>query len=210
MWDKSKVASMDIDAQQGFTPLCPDELPVAGGHEIVDALNKQATYASIRIGSKDAHPVGALWEATPDKPQFSEVGLEDINIRWNRHCVIGTKGGELLEGLPREKDYDYFVWKGIEKTLHPYSAIYHDLGKKLSTGVIEFLKDRLIDTVIVGGLATDYCCFSTAEDLARAGFKVVFNLEAMRGIAKETTSSAIEKLKALGVVVVDKIEDVAA
>ena len=25
-----KIASFDVDAQKGFTPLCPDELPVAG------------------------------------------------------------------------------------------------------------------------------------------------------------------------------------
>ena len=25
------VASLDIDAQKGFSPLCPNELPVAGG-----------------------------------------------------------------------------------------------------------------------------------------------------------------------------------
>ena len=28
---KNEIAAFDIDAQQTFTPLCPDELPVAGG-----------------------------------------------------------------------------------------------------------------------------------------------------------------------------------
>jgi len=26
-----KIASFDVDAQKGFTPICPDELPVTGG-----------------------------------------------------------------------------------------------------------------------------------------------------------------------------------
>lgn len=30
----SKIASFDVDAQKGFTPLCPDELPVPGGDAI--------------------------------------------------------------------------------------------------------------------------------------------------------------------------------
>ena len=37
---KNKTASFDVDAQKGFTPICPDELPVAGGDEIVDALRR--------------------------------------------------------------------------------------------------------------------------------------------------------------------------
>ncbi|MGL5290220.1 MAG: nicotinamidase, partial [Aeromonas sp.] len=59
------IASLDIDAQKGFTPLCPNELPVAGGSEIVAALNAQATLATLRVGSKDAHPANADW-ATRD------------------------------------------------------------------------------------------------------------------------------------------------
>ena len=42
------VASLDIDAQKGFTPLCPNELPVVGGDDIVAALNAQATLATLR------------------------------------------------------------------------------------------------------------------------------------------------------------------
>ncbi|ENO0239376.1 nicotinamidase, partial [Listeria monocytogenes] len=48
-----KIAAFDIDAQKGFTPLCPDELPVSGGDKIVPELNFMASLASLRIGSKD-------------------------------------------------------------------------------------------------------------------------------------------------------------
>ena len=30
-----KIASFDVDAQKGFTPLCPNELPVPEGDTIV-------------------------------------------------------------------------------------------------------------------------------------------------------------------------------
>ena len=32
---KNEIAAFDIDAQQTFTPLCPDELPVDGGDMIL-------------------------------------------------------------------------------------------------------------------------------------------------------------------------------
>ena len=46
-----KIASFDVDAQKGFTPLCPDELPVPGGDTIAPALNQLAARASLRLGS---------------------------------------------------------------------------------------------------------------------------------------------------------------
>lgn len=200
-----KTASFDVDPQKGFTPLCPDELPVHDGHNIVSELNQQARHARLRVGSKDAHPPGAIWEASPAKPQFSPVGLPDVDIRWNRHCVVNTPGGELLEGLPREIEYDFFVWKGVEKDLHPYGACYHDLAEKRSTGVIPWLKIQNIENVIVGGLATDYCVKTTALQLRRAGFNVTVNLAACRGISAATIDSALAEMKLAGIKVVDRL-----
>lgn len=47
---QNKIAAFDIDAQNTFTPVCPDELPVAEGDQIVEELNAQAALASLRIG----------------------------------------------------------------------------------------------------------------------------------------------------------------
>lgn len=196
------LASFDVDAQKGFTPLCPNELPVEEGHKIVQALNAQADFCEYRVGSKDAHCNGALWETEEDKPIFSKVGLPNVDIRWPRHCVVGTYGGELLDGLPKESDYDYFVWKGIEKDLHPYGACYHDLNKDLSTGVIEFLKSRLVDIVVVGGLATDYCVKTTAIQLSQVGFEVIVNLEACRGISEDSVKKSLQEMEEYGIKII--------
>ncbi|WBJ44485.1 hypothetical protein [Pseudomonas aeruginosa] len=45
----SKIASFDVDAQKGFTPLCPDELPVPGGDAIGAALNQLASRAGFEV-----------------------------------------------------------------------------------------------------------------------------------------------------------------
>lgn len=203
-----KTATFDVDAQYAFTPECPNELPVAEGTEIVPALNEQAKLASVRVGSKDAHSPHAVWVASDAQPMFSPVTGDNVDIAWNQHAVPGTKGFELIEGLPKPAEYDFFVWKGIELDMHPYGACYHDLDNQLSTGVIEYLKAKGIVNVIVGGLATDYCVKTTAVQLKQADFNVIVNLDACRGIAQDTIASAIEEMQALDIRVVKKTKEI--
>lgn len=207
---REHIASFDIDAQNCFTPVCPDELPVPEGAEIVGELNAQAAYAVCRVGSKDAHSPQAVWVATAEQPQFSPVEGRDVDIRWNVHAVPGSKGFELIDGLPHPADYDYFVWKGIEPDMHPYGACYHDLGNRMSTGVIEYLRARGITHVLAGGLATDYCVKTTVLQLLDAGFAVVLNQAACRGIAPETTESALAEMQAQGATLIPNAAALAA
>jgi len=187
-----KVASFDVDAQKGFTPLCPNDLPVDCGDTIVNELNTQAELADYRVGSKDCHPPNPLWLADATHPVLTPVenGGPNVDIHWPSHCVIGTKGNELLDGLPKVNEYDFFVFKGIEPDLHPYGACYHDIEEKLSTGVIEWMKSKNVEVVIVGGLAYDYCVKTTAIQLRKAGFIVVVNSEATRSVAESSSLTA--------------------
>lgn len=196
-------ASFDVDAQNCFTPRCPDELPVPEGDQIVAELNRQAQYARFRIGSKDAHPENALWVATHTNPQLTPLDHPHADTFWNCHAVPGSFGFELIEGLPHPNEYDFFIWKGVEPDMHPYGACYHDLAGKQSTGVIEFLTVHSVRHVIVGGLATDYCVKTTVCQLLDAGFDVILNLAACRGIAPDTTQAAIETMQQRGVILID-------
>ncbi|MCS3460847.1 nicotinamidase [Aeromonas sp. BIGb0445] len=199
------IASLDIDAQKGFTPLCPDELPVPGGDEIVAALNGQAALASLRIGSKDAHPRAPLW--VTGQP-LTPLPHANVDLSWPSHCVPGTQGFELLDGLPAPIDYDFFVWKGIEPDLHPYGACYHDLAGRRSTGLIEFLRSRNVSTVLAGGLATDYCVKTSVLQLRHAGFRVIVHLDACRGIAPETIASAHVQMTEAGAELARSLTDI--
>jgi nicotinamidase/pyrazinamidase len=189
------VASFDVHAQNTFTPLCPQELPVPEGNLIVDELNAQARKAKYRIGAKEAHHPEAIWVATQDHPVLSPIKGENVDVRWPKHSITGTKGFELIQGLPKITDYDFFVWEGIELDMHPYGACFHDRAEKLSTGVIEFLRMHQVDTVIVGGLATDYCVKTTVLQLLKAKFKVVLNLAACRGLSPNTIQIAMQQMK---------------
>lgn len=205
---QATVASFDVDAQNCFTPVCPAELPVPEGDAIAGELNAQARLADLRVGSKDAHSPKALWVADAANPQFSPVEGRDVDIRWNLHAVPGTKGFELIAGLPHPADYDFFVWKGIEPDMHPYGACYHDLANTRSTGVIEWLRARSVSHIILGGLATDYCVKNTVLQLCAADFAVGVNLAACRGIAADTVASALREMQAAGAVLVNSHRDI--
>lgn len=193
------IASLDVDAQKGFSPLCPDELPVPGAAEIVSELNAQAALAQYRIGSKDAHSPKAIWAVETIDKAFQPLEHKNADLTWPVHCVPGTQGFELLDGLPSPSEYDYFIWKGVETDLHPYGACFHDIEEKLSTGLIEFFNAKGITQVIVGGLATDFCVKTTVLQLANAGLDVIINLGACRGIAPEGVTEALKEMQAAGV-----------
>lgn len=201
---REHVAGFDVDAQYTFTPECPAELPVPDAPAIVPELNAQAAYASRRLGSKDAHSPHAIWTADSRHPPLSPVAGKNVDVRWPAHAVPGTRGFELISGLPPVTAYDFFVWKGIEPDMHPYGACWHDLARTLSTGVIEYLRSRDIETVIVGGLATDYCVKHTVLELREAGFDVVVNHAAIRGVAPETTREALHAMAQAGARFIDR------
>ncbi len=201
-----KIASFDVDAQKGFTPLCPNELPVPEGDAIVPALNQLAARAQLRIGSKDAHSPQATWVVAEHAQMLQPLPLANADLTWVSHCVPGTPGFDLLDGLPAPLDYDYFVWKGVEPDLHPYGACYHDLAEKRSTGVIEFLRQNDVDLVLVGGLALDYCVKTTALQLRRAGFEVIVHLPACRAIASETAETACIAMREQGITLAASLE----
>lgn len=202
---REQVASFDVDCEYCFTPECPDELPVAGGLDIVEELNNQAAFAAYRLGSKDAHPPQAHWVADEKHPPLSPIEGDNMDVYWPLHAVPGTRGFQLIEGLPEVTEYDFFVWKGVEPDMHPYGACYHDHAHTLSTGAIEFLAQRKVTTLLVGGLATDYCVKHTALELKDAGFRVILNLAAARGVAEETTARALETLAAEGIELIDSV-----
>ncbi|MCF1487304.1 nicotinamidase [Pseudomonas sp. AA27] len=194
-----KIASFDVDAQNGFTTNAPHELPVPDGHLIAPALNTMAQRASLRLGSKDAHPANAAWVVAEPGQMLQPLTLANADLTWVSHCVPGTPGFELLPGLPAPIDYDYFVWKGVEPDLHPYGACYHDLAERRSTGVIEFLKVQQAQAIIVGGLALDYCVRTTALQLRRAGFEVLLYLPACRALSAEGAQAACAEMTRAGI-----------
>lgn len=198
------IVSIDVDAQKTFTPLCPQELPVVEGDKIVSELNAQAALADLRVMTKDAHSPSARWLVEQPADMLKPTGLPNADLSWVSHAIVGTKGFELLDGLPASTEYDYCIWKGVDPELHPYGACFHDIKEKLSTGLIEWLHSNGAKIILVGGLATDYCVKTTVLQLLKGGdWQVLVNKAACRGIATDTTAAAWQQMAQQGAVVLD-------
>lgn len=203
------IVSIDVDAQKTFSPLCPDELPVEEGDTIAAELNAQAALADLRVMTKDAHSLAAKWLVDSPEKMLQPTGMPNADVTWVPHAIVGTKGFELLDGLPAASEYDYCIWKGVDPEFHPYGACFHDIEEKLSTGLLEWLRSKNVKVIIVGGLATDYCVKTTVLQLLKGGdWRVIVNAAACRGIAPDTVETAWNEMMDAGAVVLENAEDI--
>lgn len=181
----SASALLVVDAQCGFTELCPSELPVPGGLAIVPVINRLMEWPWARIdATQDWHP--------PDHRSFHG----QIDNRYPPHCVAGTRGAEFLPGL--HTDRFHVIWrKGYHKDFESYAVTAQHLGFAGN------LRSCAIETVAVCGIAANICCFFAARDLRRAGFEVWLIEDASAGIdipaAGLLQSAAKEEGQRLGI-----------
>ena len=147
----SNSALVVVDAQQGFTELCPDELPIPGALDIVGNINKLLEFPwGVIDASKDWHP--------PDHCSFK--GQRD-NI-YPPHCVAGTKGAEFIPGL--NTDRFHTIWrKGFNKDRDAYAITQQHLGYVEHLGVN-------VAAVVICGLATNICCLFLAKEVVEHGY----------------------------------------
>lgn len=160
----SSTSLLVVDAQCGFTELCPAELPVPGGAGLVPAINALLDLPFARIdATQDWHP--------PDHCSF--LGRRD-NL-YPPHCVAGTSGAEFLPGLRTERFHA--LWrKGYDRDFEAYAVTAQH------PGFAPFLKSSGVASVVVCGIATNICCFFAARDLRLAGLEVWMAEDACAGI----------------------------
>ena len=169
-------ALLIVDFQNDFVP--DGALPVAGGVEIAEPLNRLLDRFDLVLATRDWHP--------PDHSSFESD--------WPVHCVQGTHGAELHASLDRDK-IDLVIDKGRDRWSQGYSA-FED------TELAELLRDRGVDRLYVGGLATDYCVKHSVLEARSRGFDVIVVEDAVRAVEAEPGDSrrAIEEMKDAGAV----------
>lgn len=162
--DLPQAALLVVDAQQGFTELCPNELPVPGGTAIVPAINQLLALHWKRIdASQDWHP--------PNHRSF--LGYQD-NL-YPPHCIQNTPGADFLPGLDTHRFHT--IWrKGFDADFEAYAVTAQH------PAYVELLRASGLTTVVICGIATNICCFFVARDLRQAGFRVVLIEDASAGI----------------------------
>ncbi len=160
----NQTSLLVVDVQQGFTELCPGELPVPGGLAIIPAINALLALPFAHIdATQDWHPA--------DHCSFHGQ-RESL---YPPHCVIGTPGAEFVPGLHTQRFSA--IW---HKGYHPEFEAYAVTAQH--PGFAAFLMASGIATVVVCGIATNICCYFAARDLRKAGFAVWLVEDASAGI----------------------------
>jgi nicotinamidase/pyrazinamidase len=184
-----EVALVVVDLQNDFVDPA-GSLYVRGGQELVPFANAQIGLArsagATVVYSQDWHP--------PHTPHFARDGG-----RWPVHCVAGTRGAafvpELIidgpvvrKGTGGEDGYSAFSMRDVES------------GSVRSTELAELLAGADVRTVVLCGVATDYCVKETGLDAIRLGYGVIVLVDGVRAVdaVPGDGSRALEVLHAAG------------
>jgi nicotinamidase/pyrazinamidase len=193
----NKTLLLEVDVQNDFCPAytsalgekSPDgAMAVWDGGGVVAPLNDLAVALAAAggwvVATQDWHPSGHISFASshPDKKQGDVVDLSTTigQILWADHCVQGRWGAAFHTDLDL-RPINLIIRKGFRKNLDSYSA-FHENDRKTSTGLGGWIRGLGIKTVIIGGLATDYCVFYSAMDSKAMGFDTIVVKDAVREV----------------------------
>jgi nicotinamidase/pyrazinamidase len=195
----SGKALVVIDMQHDFCP--GGALAVAGGDEIIPAINRLISDHDHVILTQDWHPAGhsSFAASHAGKVPFETIEMPyGLQTLWPDHCVQGTRGAKFHAALEWTRA-ELVIRKGFRKDIDSYSAFFEN-DHKTPTGLGGYLTERGISEIVLCGLATDFCVAFSAIDAARHGLSTTVILEACRGIDLGGSMAAMtEKMKAEGV-----------
>lgn len=214
------AALIIIDMQNGFCP--GGGLPVAGGDDIVPLVNQlQDAFAPTAIfATQDWHPADHKSFASNHagaKPYDSVNMPYGAQVLWPDHCIQNTKDADFHADLKLARD-TRIIRKGTNTDVDSYSAFLEvdkksqprfDNGQTLA----DVLKAEGKKTLVLCGLAYDFCVGFSALDAKADGFDVIVVKDATRPVAIPTgpdTSTATamdQQLQDADVIVIDGIHE---
>ncbi len=189
-----------VDVQNDFLP--GGALPVPQGREVISVVNRIMGAFECVVATQDWHPADHLSFASqhPGHREGERVAVDGLEqILWPDHCVQGSPGAELADGLETERITRRFR-KGTDREVDSYSGFF-DNGHRHATGLDAYLKSSNVRATYVAGLATEYCVKYTALDAVRMGFRTWLVADACRAInqSPEDERRALGELRDCGV-----------
>jgi nicotinamidase/pyrazinamidase len=193
-----------VDIQNDFLP--GGALEVRNGDQIISMTNRIIEKFDLVVATQDWHPADHKSFASQhkDKNPGDVIKLKDLDqVLWPDHCIQGTYGAEFSMKLNLSKVKKVFV-KGTDIEIDSYSGFF-DNGHLRSTGLVDFLRDSLVDEVFIVGLATDYCVKFTALDSIREGFKTIVIADATRAVNLRPNDyeTSLEEMKQSGAIIMN-------
>jgi nicotinamidase/pyrazinamidase len=187
------TALIVVDVQNDFADPAGG-LYVTGGEQVVPVINELVDRA-LRSGAVVAYTQDWHPESTP---HFAKDG----GI-WPVHCVRDTWGAGLHPDLEVAGPV---VQKGTcgEDGYSGFTVRDPESGEQSATGLADLLKERGVESVVVVGLALDYCVKETALDAVAAGFGCSVDTGATRAVDLELGDGerALEALAEAGVILI--------
>jgi nicotinamidase/pyrazinamidase len=188
-----RTALIVVDVQNDFADP-RGSLYVRRGEEVVPFLNREIERAfdggASVVYTQDWHP--------PVTPHFRKDG----GI-WPVHCVRDTWGAQFHPGL-RVAESATIVRKGEDggDGYSGFSVRDPQSGDVTATRLESILRARDADTLVIAGLATDYCVADTTLDAIRLGHTATVLLEGIRAVDLQLGDGdrAIERMRAAGAV----------
>lgn len=196
-------ALLVVDMQNDFCP--GGALAVQDGDVIIPGINElmekfQKGGAKVVL-TQDWHPSNhaSFASAYEGKQPFDPIeGVPGIGpILWPDHCVQGTKGAAIHDGINQLQNH-LLIRKGYHQEIDSYSVFLENDGKT-ETGLAGYLKNLDVERVFVCGLALDYCVNFSAQDASMKGFKTYVVLDLTKGIAEDSIREGLAKMKELDV-----------
>ena len=167
------AALIVVDVQNDFADPA-GSLFVQRAGEILPMVNSEARIAS---------EAGAMVAYTQDwHPESTPHFAKDGGI-WPVHCVGGTWGAELHPAFELPPNAPR-IRKGMNGE-DGYCAFYMRdpvTGEEIATELIQLLRERGIERVLVCGLATDYCVRETAIDSIGLGYETSLLADAVAAV----------------------------
>ena len=188
-----------VDLQNDFCP--GGALPVPQGDEVVAVANRLQPLFALVVATQDWHPADHSSFAVnySGKQPGDTIELHGLTqVLWPSHCVQGTFGAQLRSDLDVSR-IDQVFQKGVDSAIDSYSGFF-DNEHRQSTGLADYLKDRGVKDVFIGGLATDYCVKFTALDALELGFRAHVIEDACRGVELVTgdVRRAVDEMRTSG------------
>ncbi|MEM9575753.1 MAG: bifunctional nicotinamidase/pyrazinamidase [Pseudomonadota bacterium] len=189
-----------IDVQNDFCP--GGALAVPEGDRIVPGINQLMEGADAVILTQDWHTIGHSSFASSHKGK-SPYDMTEMpygpQVLWPDHCVQGTDGARFHADLNSDRA-DLIIRKGYNPAIDSYSAFFEN-DHTTPTGLEGYLRTRGIDSLIMVGLATDFCVNFSAVDATKLGFRVAVHLDLCRAIDLDgSLAAAMAGMQSAGVV----------
>lgn len=170
-----------VDLQNDFMPF--GALPVREGDAVVDVANTLSGRFELVVATQDWHPAdhGSFASNHPGSRPGDVVELGGVpQVLWPDHCVQDTPGASFHSRLDITR-VRHVVHKGVDASIDSYSTFF-DNAHQRDTGLHPYLRDRGVTSVVLLGLATDYCVKFSVCDGIELGFEVTVVEDGCRAV----------------------------